>query len=300
MSMNLNKLQNTFVIGDVHGCYNTLIKLIKQFPHDADIIFVGDLCDKGEFSKDVLEFVIENNYLCVKGNHEALFEKHIKDVINNNKYTLWSSDEKYGGLQCIRSYNGNFSLINKHLKWIKKLPIYLQIDKYFITHGFALEYYQYRDNQDYFNDILLSRLYPDMKEVESKENIINVFGHCFFSEVQIGKKYICLDTGCVSGGKLSALQLGTNKIFEEPMDKKDSKYQIKELKLKDINLDQYGLKEIQKITLKDNCQYSWFDIISNEVIEYILNNYPNVAKYEILRMKEKGIIFPKQINKLLN
>ena len=182
----------------------------------------------------------------------------------------------------------------------KKLPIYLQIDKYFITHGFSLEYYEYRDDKDYYNNMLLSRLHPDTIELESKENIINVFGHCLFPEVQIGKKYICLDTGCAYGGKLSALQLGTNKIFEEPMDKNDSNYHIKELKLKDINIDLDGLEEIRNITLKDDCKYSAFDIISDEVIDYIVKNYPNKAKTEIQYMKDKSIIFPKQINKFFN
>ena len=35
------------IIGDVHGCFDTLIALIAKLPTDAKIIFVGDLIDRG-------------------------------------------------------------------------------------------------------------------------------------------------------------------------------------------------------------------------------------------------------------
>lgn len=54
----MTDLTNTFVIGDVHGCYYTLLNLVKKLPSDANLIFVGDLCDKGNFSKEVIEFVM--------------------------------------------------------------------------------------------------------------------------------------------------------------------------------------------------------------------------------------------------
>ena len=46
----------TYVIGDVHGCINTLKELIDKLPVNANLIFVGDLCDKGKYSKDVLNY----------------------------------------------------------------------------------------------------------------------------------------------------------------------------------------------------------------------------------------------------
>lgn len=36
-----------YIIGDVHGCYDTLIALIKKLPEKAEIIFLGDLIDRG-------------------------------------------------------------------------------------------------------------------------------------------------------------------------------------------------------------------------------------------------------------
>jgi len=36
-----------YIIGDIHGEYQVLLKLIEKLPKDAKLIFVGDLIDKG-------------------------------------------------------------------------------------------------------------------------------------------------------------------------------------------------------------------------------------------------------------
>ena len=297
MKINLDSLKNTFVIGDVHGCYYTLLQLIEQFPKNSTLIFLGDLCDKGNYSKEVIEYVINNNHLCVKGNHEHLFEKYIIDAVKNNIHSKWSSDIRYGGLQCIESYKGDTRLIEKHLLWIKKLPMYIEVGKFFITHGYALEFYEHRDDNSYYNSFLLNRLDQDNGEVESKHDILNIFGHCGFDEVKSGKKYICLDTNCPNNGKLSAMELSTSKVYQQDMDKRDSTYKIDELKLKD--LEKIDFDELDGITLDEGCKYASFDIVSNEVLGHVVKNYPSRSSKLIKSMKEKSVIFPKQADKFL-
>ena len=62
----------TYIIGDVHGNFQTLKALISKLPKNSEIIFVGDLVDRGLNSKEVIEFIRINNYKCVLGNHEKL------------------------------------------------------------------------------------------------------------------------------------------------------------------------------------------------------------------------------------
>ena len=52
-------MENIYIIGDVHGCYRSLLALIEQLPRkfDSKICFVGDLIDRGPASADVVEFV---------------------------------------------------------------------------------------------------------------------------------------------------------------------------------------------------------------------------------------------------
>jgi serine/threonine protein phosphatase 1 len=36
-----------YVIGDVHGYYQTLMKLVEKLPENTTLVFVGDLIDMG-------------------------------------------------------------------------------------------------------------------------------------------------------------------------------------------------------------------------------------------------------------
>ena len=51
-----------YLIGDVHGCYKTMIALIEKLPKDAEICFLGDLIDRGQNSASVIQYVIDNNH----------------------------------------------------------------------------------------------------------------------------------------------------------------------------------------------------------------------------------------------
>ena len=46
-----------YIIGDVHGYYNTLMQLVVKLPSDAKLIFVGDLIDRGSQSEPTLDSI---------------------------------------------------------------------------------------------------------------------------------------------------------------------------------------------------------------------------------------------------
>ena len=218
--------KETYIIGDIHGCYDTLMNLINKLPINAELIFVGDLVDKGINSKKVLEFVINNNYQCIKGNHEKYMEQNIEDALYKNIDSKWSTDTKsYGGPQTLENYENDDSFLQKHLSWIRELPSFLIIDNYFITHGFGLPYYIRRNEEKSKKIMLTNRLinskYEEDWEDTTKYEIINVFGHCQFKEVKKGRNYFGIDTGCVYNNKLTALKLGTNEIVEVNTHKND-------------------------------------------------------------------------------
>jgi len=208
-----------YIIGDVHGCYHTLLKLVDQLPKDAKLIFVGDLCDKGNFSKEVFEYVINNNHTCIYGNHEDLYLKHIIDAVHKNKHSIWSKNRAFGGSATIKSYGSNLDLINKHISWIETLPKYLEIGKYFITHGFGLPYYNRKDDLEHLKKLFVNRVDSDEFicdwEDYTNYDIINIFGHCKFDDVLVGDNYFGIDTGCAYGNKLTAIELGTHKIYTQ-------------------------------------------------------------------------------------
>ena len=116
-----------WIIGDVHGCYDTLVALIKKLPNNAEIVFVGDLVDKGENSKKVIKLIRKKGYLCVLGNHEDMM---IKGVINIQEgQSLYSSGWGFNGYKdTMDNYKDGFSdkeLLND-VEWMKSLPLYLE------------------------------------------------------------------------------------------------------------------------------------------------------------------------------
>jgi serine/threonine protein phosphatase 1 len=47
-------MQKHYIIGDIHGEYKILLKLIAKLPKDAKLIFVGDLIDRGLQSREII------------------------------------------------------------------------------------------------------------------------------------------------------------------------------------------------------------------------------------------------------
>ncbi len=69
------KKQNHYIIGDIHAEYQTLLALVEKLPKDARLIFVGDLISRGSQGKEVIDFVRNNAFCCLRGNHEEYLLK---------------------------------------------------------------------------------------------------------------------------------------------------------------------------------------------------------------------------------
>ena len=72
---------STYVIGDVHGCFDELKKLLKKIsfnPSKDSIIFTGDLVNRGNQSLEVLEFCMKERSIdTVLGNHDVFLIKNL-------------------------------------------------------------------------------------------------------------------------------------------------------------------------------------------------------------------------------
>lgn len=209
--------KKTYIIGDVHGCYYTLLDIIKLIPKNSNIIFLGDLIDKGLHSKKVINFIRENKYISLMGNHEVFFLKYAKEYFLNDKKNIWSENDGYGGKTTLKNY---FSIeeIEKDILFIKTFPIYLEINGFFITHRFGLPYYskrkkakEYTDiiSKSFLNNRILKPIKKHQKEWEdyTKYKVINIFGHDNSKNIIKGKNYFGIDTGLIYGGKLTAFCL---------------------------------------------------------------------------------------------
>ncbi|ACK72364.1 metallophosphoesterase [Gloeothece citriformis PCC 7424] len=121
------------VIGDVHGHYNTLMALLDAIAPASDdpVYFLGDLVDRGPESAKVVQFVRENNYRCLLGNHEQmLLDVTARESIPSEMFQGWLH---CGGYSTLLSYQNNIP--QDHLDWMKTLPRYLDLGDVWLVHA---------------------------------------------------------------------------------------------------------------------------------------------------------------------
>jgi len=233
--MKVNKM-NYCVIGDVHGEYNALLSLVAKTPKGSQLVFVGDLVDRGAQSAHVVRFIRENNLLCVKGNHELMMieygSKFIKDVKSKSQLDQDNMWLKHGGKETLLSY-GLISMreeeivthpfINEFIfqfeddiEWMKQLPLYLELDiehasqrKVVISHSAITSVWSLRDSciPEEINRFEGSVLWGRVKPLDT-EPIFNIFGHTPQKHaVDKTSYYVNIDTGCYMKNKKGFGQL---------------------------------------------------------------------------------------------
>jgi hypothetical protein len=131
------------IIGDVHGEFTVLEKLLAHLGYDDDghsesgrtLVFLGDLVDNGPNSPAVLEKVMAlvstGKAQCIMGNHELylLLDKAIHGngwMIQPNRF------EKPGDYHSVPADPEN---IGKYLKFIEALPLALENDSLRLVHA---------------------------------------------------------------------------------------------------------------------------------------------------------------------
>lgn len=134
----------TYIIGDIHGCFDEWIELknkIESTDSDAEFILVGDIIDRGPKTFGMLQWAMENispvgKYQTVIGNHEwekmywlEEYFSHKKQIAekgeNAEDFTLFDmySDEYDFKDMCMQN-NLNDQQLMEILKWFKDLPFY--------------------------------------------------------------------------------------------------------------------------------------------------------------------------------
>ncbi len=80
--------ERVLIVGDVHGCLDELKALLEKANYstgETSVVFVGDVCNKGPHSAATVAFCRQNNFLCVRGNHEHSALKVRLSLTSQNK-----------------------------------------------------------------------------------------------------------------------------------------------------------------------------------------------------------------------
>ena len=221
--------EQIYIIGDVHGCFNTLLELIKQFPNKekSQICFVGDVIDRGLFSCDVVELIMQNGYKMVMGNHERRLLSNKFEFLNNKVPFDRSWFFGNGGEATYRSYLGqSVEFKQRHVDFLESRPVYLEFKDYktqngehlVVSHSAVGNMWELR-NDKYASEEFKRHLLSGRGDEMQVSGIFNVYGHTPVREVKFYKNSADIDTGCVFNevgyDKLSALEFPSMKIYTQ-------------------------------------------------------------------------------------
>lgn len=172
-----------YVTTDIHGCYDTFIKLLKKinFNQKDTMYILGDIIDRGPKSIEMIRFVMNNkNVKMIKGNHEEMM---LNALLSDSKYniSLWFAN---GGEE---TYDKFIELSKKDqddiLKYLNSLKNYYIVNDFVLVHS-GIEIARIDENKSdvenmknqYENDLLWSRDSFYNNKTKLKDHIV-IFGH---------------------------------------------------------------------------------------------------------------------------
>lgn len=218
----------TLVVGDVHGKLELLNRLVEEMQYKADedrLIFIGDLVDRGEDSRGVVECVLalkreSPNVVIIKGNHEEMMLSALARP-DSDASDMWYAN---GGIETLRSYadeDGNISVPPAHLEFIASLPTWYEDEHAIYVHASLPKMVD--------GSFLHPSMSPDSMELlwarnrrffESYDGKLVVFGHTITGTLfgERGKVWqrdclIDVDTGAYLTGVLSAVELPSRRVY---------------------------------------------------------------------------------------
>jgi serine/threonine protein phosphatase 1 len=213
-----------FAIGDIHGQIHKLRKLIDKLYIDKEclLVFVGDYIDRGHYSFEVIEYLVDlnkkHNCVFLKGNHEEMFMDFMSGI-NEDLFV------QNGGYNTIQSYENNGydvhqhtdylerHLPGKHIKFYQNLKNYYETEDYIFVHAGLLPKNIPLDQQPI--DILLWERYDFINsDFDWGKKVI--FGHTPNKEVLVMHNKICIDTGsCFEDGCLTCVKLPEESFIQQ-------------------------------------------------------------------------------------
>lgn len=220
--------ERVYAIGDIHGRADLLEQLLGQIEQDesdrpqarTQIIFLGDLVDRGADSKRVLDLVIDlgsrgRTVRLLRGNHDDVFLRAIQGDSRATRHL-----HKMGGRATLLSYGiteEEYDLVGygeltrhlqelvppHHLDLLQAMENVAVVGDYVFVHagirpGIPLEEQVPED---------LCWIRGDFLDHRGDLGGVVVHGHSISDDVQIRPNRIGIDTGAYASDKLTAIGL---------------------------------------------------------------------------------------------
>jgi protein phosphatase len=227
------------IIGDVHGCYDELQELMTNLgysverngdgyhvraPESRKAIFIGDLVDRGPKIPDVLRLVMgmveAGTALCVPGNHDMKLLQKLRGKDVKMAHGLADSVAQ------LKAESPEFK--SNVTEFLGGLISHYVLDdgKLVVAHagmkeemqgrgsGAIRSFAQFGETTGETDEFGLPVRYNWAADYRGRASV--VYGHTPIAEPQWLNRTINIDTGCVFGGKLTALRYPEKEIVSVP------------------------------------------------------------------------------------
>ena len=228
------------IIGDIHGCFDELVELFKALgyaistqsdgntvvepPQGRKAVFVGDFVDRGPKVAEVLRLVMQmqkaDAAICVPGNHDVKLVRALRGKNVNPTHGLAeslaqleqeSTEFKTQVAEFLDSLVSHYVLDNEKLVVAHAgMKAELQGRASGRVREFALYGETTGETDEFGLPIRLN--WAD----EYRGTAMVVYGHTPVAEAQWINRTINIDTGCVFGGKLTALRYPEKELVSVP------------------------------------------------------------------------------------
>ncbi|MFJ9899811.1 polynucleotide kinase-phosphatase [Streptomyces sp. NPDC091280] len=222
------------IVGDIHGCAAELESLLGKLGYDDGVhpagrtaVFVGDLVDRGPDSPGVLRRVMSmvgsGNALCVPGNHENKYGRHLKGRKVQHTHGLAETIEQMDAESDeFRARVREFidGLVSHYVLDGGRLVVChagLPEKYHGRTSGRVRSHALYGETTGETDEFGLPVRYPWAEDYRGRAAV--VYGHTPVPEASWLNNTICLDTGAVFGGKLTALRWPERELVDVPAER---------------------------------------------------------------------------------
>ncbi|CAN7561531.1 polynucleotide kinase-phosphatase [Mesorhizobium sp. LjNodule214] len=231
------------IIGDIHGCADELQTLLGQLgynvawseergdrtvvvipPAGRKIVFVGDIIDRGPNSPDALRIVMSmvaaGTAYCIQGNHERKLGRWLEGrkvtVAHGLQQTIDQLDTQDRGLR--EALPAFLDSLRSHV-WLDdgRLAIaHAGLKEEMIGRGSGAvrEFALYGETTGGIDEFGLPVRADWATAYRGKTAVI--YGHTPVLSAEWVNNTLCIDTGCVFGGKLTALRWPERELVEVP------------------------------------------------------------------------------------
>ena len=228
------------IIGDIHGCFDELSELLTELGYAIDAheqgsedlisarhpdgrtaFFVGDICDRGPRNVDCLRLVMgmcaEGTAQCVVGNHDFKLNKWLngRSVKLNHGLDLTAAELEQTS-EAFRERARDFTYDLRSHAWLAGGALViahagLKEEMHGRGSGAVRNFAMFGDTTGEVDEFGLPVRLEWAREYRGDAAVI--CGHTPTLEADWLNNTLCIDTGCVFGGKLTALRWPEREII---------------------------------------------------------------------------------------